>query len=93
MTLKNNGVLDSVLTLGVVNRPPNLGSEVVTDLWYRDANANGIIEASDARTFGASRANDNIAFTLWAQPVPEPATLLAVGIGIAGVALRRRRKG
>ncbi|MGQ9880487.1 MAG: hypothetical protein ACUVSV_06440 [Armatimonadota bacterium] len=30
VTLKNNGVLDSVPPLGVVNRPPNLGSEVVT---------------------------------------------------------------
>lgn len=92
VTLKNNGVLDSVLTLGVVNRPPNPGSEVVTDLWYRDANANGIIESTDARTFAEPRLNDNIAFTLWAQPVPEPATLLAVGMGIVGVALRRRRR-
>ncbi|MER3473660.1 MAG: hypothetical protein C4335_06415 [Armatimonadota bacterium] len=92
VTLKNNGVLDNVLTLGVVNRLPNPGSEVVADLWYRDANNNGIIEATDGRTFGAPRTADNIAFTLWAQPVPEPATLLAVGMGIVGIALRRRRR-
>ncbi len=92
VTLKNNGVLDNVLTLGVVNRLPNPGGEVVADLWYRDANNNGIIEAADGRTFGAPRTADNIAFTLWAQPVPEPTTLLALSAGVAGLALRRRKR-
>ena len=90
ITLKHNGVLDNNLTLGVVDRLPNPGSEVVADLWYRDANNNGIIEAGDARTF-SGRNFDNVSLTLWATPVPEPASFLVIGAGLAGLAALRRR--
>jgi hypothetical protein len=63
ITLRRGGVLDNVLTLGLVNRLPNPGSEVVADLFYRDANDNGIIESTDARTF-SGRDFDNVALTL-----------------------------
>ncbi len=91
ITLRRGGVLDNNLSLGIVNRLPNPGSEVVADLWYRDANDNGIIEATDARTFNG-RDFDTVALTLWATPVPEPSSFLVIGAGLAGLAALRRRR-
>jgi len=33
--------------------------------------------------------NDGIKFTITTQPVPEPAAFLALGLGVAGIAIRR----
>lgn len=89
--LRYNGQADNTATVGIVNRLPNPGTEgLLSDAFYRDVNANGIIEINEARTFGDPRLQDNLAMTLF---VPEPASVLALSAGLAGLlGLRRRAK-
>jgi hypothetical protein len=86
--LLNNAVSNDV-TVGIVNRLPNPGSEgLLPDAFYRDANGDGIIQIGEARTFGDPRTSDNLAIALW---VPEPASMVALGVGLAGLLALRRR--
>lgn len=89
--LRYNGQADNTATVGIVNRLPNPGTEgLLADAFYRDVNANGIIENNEACTFGDPRLQDNLAMTLF---VPEPASVLALSAGLAGLlGLRRRAK-
>lgn len=81
----NNGVPTDSLASALRDVFPLVGSSV--NLFYRDANANGIIETTDGRTI-TGWSNANIGLRLNATAVPEPASLLL--LGLAGLLIRRR---
>jgi hypothetical protein len=58
--------------------------------WYRDANANGIIEASDRRVFTGT--NSNAHFQIFATAIPEPSAFALLSVVLTGVHMRRRSK-
>jgi hypothetical protein len=89
-TYKVGGVQDDRLAMGITTQAP-VAVGGALDGFYRDANANGVIEGSDFRNFAAPNDHSNIMMKMTASPVPEPATLAALGVGIAAMARRRRR--
>ena len=62
---------------------------VAQEVYWRDANANGVINGDEARGFGTGRAN--FVLRLEGNIIPEPASLSLMGV--AGLALLRRRRG
>jgi WD40 repeat protein len=59
-----------------------------TDGWYRDVANDGIFQGTDKRIFTGNPSQLGLAIK--ATPVPEPATMAALGLG--AVAMLRRRK-
>jgi hypothetical protein len=86
-----DGVATEAVTLALRDVVPAVGTTgTPANGFWRDNNNNGIIEVSDARTLGLT--NVNPALSLTANPVPEPATLAALGIGAAALIRRRRNR-
>lgn len=61
---------------------------IADEVYWRDANANGIIGADEARGFATGRAN--FVLKLEGNVIPEPASLGL--LGVASLALLRRRR-
>jgi hypothetical protein len=90
--ITDDGVINTNLASGMRNIPPAVsGGDPASNVFYRDANSNGIIETTDARTLSTWTYN-NLGVRITANAVPEPATMGAVAIGLSALLLRRHRK-
>lgn len=75
------------LHIGSVNVDPN------GDGWaWALGNADGIKSSNVFDGQGWFQSDDDLAFVIEGEVVPEPATMLALGAGLAALAARRRRK-
>lgn len=79
----------SAMTTTIV---PTVGTS--SNGFYRDANDNGVIESTEKFVFNSANPSDNviIRFNGTATPVPEPASMAALGLGAMALIRRRRNK-
>jgi len=91
-----NDLVDNNRSAGLVNNTAGLPAPVnyvgaSSNGWYRDVDSSGSIQDGEFRVF-ASPSMSNLAMNIDADPVPEPASMIALGAGALGVLARRRRK-
>lgn len=90
--ITDNGTVNSLLGTGMRDLEPAVyGGAPASNVFYRDANSNGFIDTTDARTLTGWTYN-NIGVRITAEAVPEPATVGIVATGLVALLARRRRK-